>query len=154
MERIKDAFVHFFEEEGWEYYKLPAETAYAPGFKLDAAARNGRWMCIANIREERKQVVFYSVCPVTAPENKRHSIAEFVSRANYGMVLGNFEFDFDDGEIRFKTSFTTGNQPATPTLIKQYVYTNIAMMDKYLAGIMAVLYAGALPETAVKTVEG
>jgi hypothetical protein len=26
--------------------------------------------------------------------------AEFITRANYGLIIGNFELDFEDGEIR------------------------------------------------------
>ena len=32
------------------------------------------------------------------------AIAEFLTRTNYSMIIGNFELDFADGEIRYKTS--------------------------------------------------
>jgi len=31
-------------------------------------------------------------------------VNEFLTRANYGLNIGNFEMDFQDGEIRFKTA--------------------------------------------------
>ena len=34
-------------------------------------------------------------------EIKRQDIAEYLTRANYGMVMGNFEMDYSDGEIRY-----------------------------------------------------
>jgi len=36
--------------------------------------------------------------------SKRGAVAEFINRANYGIIIGNFEMDFADGEIRYKTS--------------------------------------------------
>jgi hypothetical protein len=41
---------------------------------------------------------------ITALKGKQQTIAKFITRANYGMSLGNFELDFNDGEIRYKTS--------------------------------------------------
>ncbi|MDJ1171766.1 hypothetical protein PMG71_20260 [Roseofilum sp. BLCC_M154] len=31
-------------------------------------------------------------------------MAEFLTKANYGMILGDFELDLTDGELRDKTS--------------------------------------------------
>jgi hypothetical protein len=38
-------------------------------------------------------------------------------------------------------------------LSKRLVYTNVLMMDKYLPGIMAVIYGGVSPEQAIAQVE-
>ncbi len=50
----------------------------------------------------------YTVFPVKAPEEKRGAVAAFLTRANYGLILGSFELDFDDGEIRFKVTAICG----------------------------------------------
>ena len=109
--------------------------------------------CYARARDEQQQFVFYSVCSVNAPENKRQALAEFIARANYGMILGNFELDFTDGEIRYKTSIDVGNDKITYELIRQVVYTNVMMMDKYQPGIMSVIYSDVSPEEAIKQIE-
>lgn len=38
------------------------------------------------------------------PENKRLAVAEILTRANLGMIIGNLELAFVDREIRYKTS--------------------------------------------------
>ena len=38
------------------------------------------------------------------PEEMRVPMAEFLTRANYGLRIGNFEMDFEDGEVRYKSS--------------------------------------------------
>jgi hypothetical protein len=99
------------------------------------------------------QFVFYSVSPVNVPEHKRPEIAEFITRANYDMVIGNFEMDYGDGEVRFKTSIDVEGTELTPELLKPLLYANVLMMDQYLPGIMSVIYADVSPETAVAQVE-
>jgi hypothetical protein len=88
------------------------------------------------------------------PEEKRVAMAEFITRANYGMRIGNFEMDFSDGELRYKSSIDVEDDHLSSPLIKHMVYPNVLMMDKYLPGIMAILYAGKSPRQAVEEVEG
>jgi hypothetical protein len=115
---------------------------------------NGKWTCYAKARVEQQQFVFYSVCPVNAPENKRLAIAEFLTRANSGMIIGNFELDFADGEIRYKTSIDVKGDFLSFELIKQLVYANVTMMDEYLPGIISVIDGDVLPKDAIAQIEG
>jgi hypothetical protein len=139
----------FFDEDGWSYNQIEGEPALITGIN----AKNGKWKCIARVREQQVQFVFYSICPVNVPEKSRPAMAEFVTRANYGLIIGNFEMDFNDGEIRYKTSIDVENSELTPALIKNLVYPNVLEMDRYLPGIMAVTFAGASPSLAIKDIE-
>jgi len=51
--------------------------------------------------------LIFTVAPVVIPEEHRLKMAEFISRANYGLILGNFEIDFLAGELRFKAAYIT-----------------------------------------------
>ena len=80
-------------------------------------------------------------------------MAEFITRANYGMIVGNFELDFSDGEVRYKTSVDVEGSEVTHALVKGLVYANVLTMDRYLKGIMAVAFGGVDAESAVASVE-
>ncbi|MBP0018071.1 MAG: hypothetical protein J7647_10995 [Cyanobacteria bacterium SBLK] len=69
-------------------------------------------------------------------------------------MLGNFELDFEDGEIRYKTSIDVESDRLTPALIKQIVYPNVMMMDEYLPGILAVINGDKTPREAIAQIEG
>lgn len=86
------------------------------------------------------------------PEDRRLSIAEFIARANYGLVLGNFELDFIDGELRFKTSIDVDGTELPPELIEPVVYANVLTMDQYMPGIMAVIKAEKTPLEALQMI--
>lgn len=81
-------------------------------------------------------------------------MAEFLTRANYGMAIGNFEMDYNDGEIAYKTSITSGGQTISDRMIQDLVFINCLMMDKYFPGMMQVLYSGVDPEAAVAALQG
>jgi hypothetical protein len=88
------------------------------------------------------------------PETKNLAIAEFIARANFGMIIGNFELDFTDGEIRYKTSIDVEGANLTFLQIKRLVYANVMMMDQYLPGIMSLLDSDVEPKDAIAQIEG
>jgi len=135
-EDIFEVMVKFFQKEDWQFQQIPGESTLRLAFQ----GKNGRWDCYAKVREQQQQFAFYSICPNNAPENKRLAVAEFITRANYGMVIGNFELDFTDGEIRYKSSIDVEGDRLSFALIKRLVYANVTMMDEYLPGIMAIIY--------------
>ena len=149
MGDIFDTMVRFFQEDGWPFTQLEDQTFLGTGFQ----GESGQWTCYAQAREEQAQFIFYSVCPMKAPEAKRPAVAEFLIRASYGLFIGNFEMDWDDGEIRYKTSIDVQDDRLTQALVKQMVYTNVLMMDHYLPGIMEVIYGNVPPAEALAKIE-
>jgi hypothetical protein len=147
---ISEAMIRFFTEEKWPYMPLESE----PILRVPFQGSNGQWLCYAQAREEQQQFVFYSVCPAMVPAELRPAMAEFVTRANYGLIIGNFELDYRDGELRYKTSLDVEGADLNSELLRSLVYANVAMMDHYLPGIMAVLYGNVSPEEAITQVEG
>jgi hypothetical protein len=144
-----EKIVNFFKEDDWPIVQIEGE----PLLQMVFQGENGKWTCYAKAREDQEQFVFYSICPVNAPENKRLTVAEFLTRANSGMIIGNFEMDFEDGEIRYKTSIDVEGDSLSSALIKQLVYANVMMMDAYLPGIMSVIYGDVSPKDAIAQIE-
>ena len=145
-----DTVLAFFDDDGWPCTPMEGETILSVNFQ----GQNGRWMCYAQTREEQEQFVFYSVCPVNTPEASRPALAEFLTRANYGLIMGNFELDYRDGEARYKTSVDVEGSQLTSALVRQCVYSNVLMMDHYLPGILEVVFSGKTPEEALRGIEG
>jgi hypothetical protein len=144
-----EEIVNFFEEDGWPFVQIEGE----PLLQMVFQGENGKWTCYAKARDDQEQFVFYSVCPVNTPDSKRLAVAEFLTRANSGMIIGNFEMDFEDGEIRYKTSIDVEDDSLSCALIKRLVYANVMMMDAYLPGIMSVIYGDVTPLDAIAQIE-
>lgn len=131
----------FFDEDDWEFIQIESGL-----LQLAFEGENGRWRCYARIYEAEKQFIFYSIFPIAVPEEDRMLMAEFLTKANYGMILGNFELDFMDGELRYKTSIDVEGDRLTLALVRSLVYANVTIMDRYLPGIVAVLEGGSISE--------
>jgi hypothetical protein len=139
----------FFQEENWQCLQQDNEPILRMGFE----GNNGRWSCYAKVRELEQQCAFYSICPITVPENRRFPLAEFLTRANYGLIIGNFEMNLDDGKIYYKTSIDFEGDSLSLMLIKQLVYSNVEIMDRYLPGIEAVASFDISPCEAIAKIE-
>lgn len=150
MGQIFETMSKFFTDDEWPFSQLEERPILRTGFRGD----NGEWACYAQAQEEQEQFIFYSVCSVQAPEEKRSTMAEFLTRANYGLLIGNFEMDFSDGEIRYKTSVDFEGERASSALIQNLVYANVWAMDRYLPGIMSTIYGDVSPAQAIARVEG
>jgi hypothetical protein len=144
-----DPVREFFLKDQWPFSQVEDQPALRTSFR----GQNGQWSCLVHARADYQQLVVYAFCPVHAPAERRPAVAEFITRANYGLVMGNLELDFEDGEIRCKTSLDVTGDRLTPALVKQLVYANMVVMDKYLPGLMAVIYSNASPVEAIAQVE-
>ena len=147
---ILAVLLDFFEADGWPYEALVDQ----PVLRLPFRGAAGNWLCFAQAREDQQQFVFYSVYPVLVPSGRRNAMAELLTRANYGLVVGNFELDFEDGEVRYKTSVDVEGTALSRPLVQACVYANVLMMDQYMPAIVALLAEGLEPAEALTRVEG
>ncbi len=138
----------WLEEDDWHPTQIEGVLAYRTGFAGDHA----RVVCIAEIRAQQ-QFLFYALVPNKVPSDRRVPVAEALTRANWGLRIGNFELDFSDGEIRFKSSLDFEGELLTPALIRNTVYPAVATLDHYLPAIMAVAYGDKDPAEAIAEIE-
>lgn len=139
----------FLEKDGWYPQRLEGRTIYRAYF----SGKNGQFPCFAQIVVSLEQFIFYCVATVHVPEELRLAVAEYITRANYGLRIGNFEMDYGDGEVRYKSSLDFEGVTLTPTLIRNTIYPAVTTMDRYLPGLMKVIYGGRTPYEAIEEIE-
>lgn len=150
MSSILETVIDFLEEDAWPFTRLDDWPGVRTGFR----GESGEWICYARAKEDQEQFLFYSICPVNVPEDKRAAMADFLTRANYGLLIGNFEMDLSDGEIRYKTSIDVEGDRLSVALVRNMVYANVLTMDQYLSAMMSVIYSDVSPAQAIARVEG
>ena len=139
----------FLKDDGWYPQQLDEKTIHRVYF----AGKNGELRCYAQIRVDLEQFLFYVIAPVKSPEPMYAQVAEYITRANYGLRIGNFEMDYSDGEVRYKSSLDFEEEPLTPTLIKNAMYPAVHTMDLYLPGLLGVMYGNKTPAEAIHDIE-
>ncbi len=142
--RLMSALLLYFESDQWKYHLLEDHQTIVLAFQ----GRNGEWNCIAQVRAEQEQIVFYSAHEGNIAEDRRIAVAELVTRINFHLVLGAYEFDLEDGELNFRTALDCNGVLPEPRLVRNIIQTNLITMDRYLPVIRAVI-GGAEPVRAL-----
>jgi hypothetical protein len=149
MTGLFSSLIDYMEEEEWKYEILEGETIIRFHFK----GRSGRLLCYGEVDEEKCWLIFYSYLPVNSPAEKLTEVAEFVARANRGMRIGNFELDYDDGEIRYKTSIDVEGGDLSDKMIDNLLRANLTTTDRYFSGLMELIYGDKTPSEIIKKIE-
>jgi hypothetical protein len=146
---IFSRLIDYMEAEKWKYEIIEGETVLRFHFK----ASSGRLLCYGDVEEDKHWLTFYSYLPVNAPGEKIIEVAEFIARANRGMRIGNFELDYDDGEIRYKTGVDIEGGELTHKMIDNLLRANLSTMNRYFTGLMELIYGGRSPEDVIQEIE-
>ncbi len=146
---IYNMLVEYCSDRNYPFAEFRDQTS----LRIEVTADQGDWLCIVQAHEEIHRCIIYSRVNDLTPEDQREAMAIFVTRANYGLPMGCFELDLDDGEVRFRTSIDVGGDRFSPALLDNLLTGNWTIMNKYLPGLEAVMSGKLPPENAISTVE-
>ena len=122
--------------------------------ELKLYRQHALYHCSLRITNEERIFQIHVSYPVLAKDEKmRPAVLEFLTRANCGLVIGNFEMDLQDGEISYHVGHLIGNGQLEDDTIMGLVTTALATSDKYFPALMCLLFAGHTPEDAIFLVE-
>lgn len=144
----------WLERRGWDW----DEEVDDDGLVMAVAghAVGGVWRWYLQVREPHHQVAMFSILGREITPDRRAAMAEFVLRASFGLTVGGFELDLDDGLLRFHTSVGFGGARPDSTLLgallDEMARTNLSMTEGYWPAISAVLDGQEAP-AAVRRVE-
>lgn len=66
------------------------------------------------------------------------------------MPIGDFEMDWGDGEVRVRTAMPLEQGDFTDKQLEQLFYSNLALANRYLAGIYGAAFGNVSPEVALE----
>lgn len=139
---IKD----FLISQKWQFTQVEGKNVLLFGI----AGKKGNFQCIADLIEEENRFIFFSVCGANTPTNKKEEMLELLNNLNYKLFFGNFEMDFQNGEIRFRTSVSFKNIVLNKEFVEELIMSNIIIMDKSLPSFMGLMFGEITVENALE----
>ena len=100
-----------------------------------------------------ESLLMYGLLDGHAPADKMAEAAEFITRANFALLVGNFEMDYADGEIRFKVSVDFEGGTLTPIMIRNMISYCAITVNRYYGSLMGVLFGNLDPAEAAMAAE-
>jgi hypothetical protein len=123
------------------------------GLVCEMAGEHAVYSFLFRVDEKLEIVCCYARVGFRVPSEKRLQVCEVLTRANYGLRVGNFEMDMEDGEIRYKASVDMEGGVLGETMVQNLVRASVAGFDRYYPAVMRVVYAGTSPAEAVGDAE-
>lgn len=151
-ERIADAINGYLAEDDWNFSFDKKHGLFKFGLSLKGKIKKIGY--IIDVKEN--EYVVYAISPLGADEDDKEmmtSMAEFICRANYGLVNGNFELDMRDGEIRFKCFVDCEGITPTSAVVRNSIHCPAAMFERYGAGMVDIVFGNASAKEAVEYCE-
>lgn len=128
-----------------------SEGKVNPYFELDYSVNKLRMKVVLDQKQDHGQVFGYFISPALIPEERRAEILALMNWLNWRRVMvGNFEMDPRDGELRARISMDIEGSELTDTMVYNIIASGIHLMDKHFPFFMEVCYGHASADDIIK----
>jgi len=146
---LLDKVTEFLTREGLEYRRMRDVDAVEMG----VAGDNGNYRVVIVSDQDRPVMRFLTFVEGRVPATRRREAMEFITRANYGLLVGNFEFDLDDGEVRFKAAGDYEDGDMSQSQFRNLLFLSVSMVDRYFPGLQSVIQGSSDAAAAIAEIE-
>ncbi|PAU67841.1 hypothetical protein B1400_1524 [Bifidobacterium italicum] len=151
-EEIEMRIYDYLERQGFDPHRDDRRDAYV--VLMETPSRIGA--LVITIRVCEQAIVATSTCMVKADAGdieSMHEVSEYLQRATYGMKVGGFELDFDDGQAQFRASMPIGDDLPEEDEVGLLTLIGPSMWAKYGDGFLKVALMGASAEEVIEAIE-
>ena len=159
MDEAVRAIHAMFEEFDWRYDYNETQHRFRAGARLHGT-KLGRIDIYIYVRARPddaslcSRITSYGDIDLHADAECMDAVGEFLHRANYGLALGNFELDPEDGEMRYKVCLNCREALPSHDALDDLISLPMAMVERYGDGILKVCMGVATSKDAIKEIEG
>lgn len=143
----------FFQEEGWTYdvpQREEKRIVFATGVNMGSILGNVKIFILVR----KSYYIVNAILNNTVEEDSRAQVAEYLHRANYTLLNGNFEFGYKDGEIRYKTYVNfDGDVSLSQQVIEDSILVPIFMFKKYGRNLLKIMLEPGDPKQLIEDAE-
>lgn len=136
MISLKDTAAAFLTYKEWPIFATQDPHLICTQFQ----GHHGRWNVFIQCHPEQPIAIIYSLFPHACPESKELDLLRLVAQLNDGLMIGNFEYNFEHREIRFKTALNATHMNEKLEIFDAPVYHNFLAMDQYFTRIKALIH--------------
>lgn len=149
---IANIVKQFLTEDSWNFSFDEEHGIFKFGLRIKGKIHSLKYF----ISIRTNEVIVYGICSIGVEEEDNKmmmEMAEFLHRVNWGLRNGCFEFDFRDGEIRFRSYIDCDKTLPSIESIKNSIFCTAAMFEKYGAGITSIIFAEGYAQEAIAMCE-
>ena len=138
---IRAAIEQYLKNDEWNYTFDEEREVIRCGINL----RNRLKECRIIVDIDETKYLSLGLISLNCDEEHRVELSKFLTMVNYGLLLGNFEMDFNDGEVRYKI--------ATQAVIEDSMMIPAIMFEQFGDAMIDVMFGYKTAEEAYASTE-
>lgn len=131
----------------------PRESRYPDRTIFEVAFEGPADQGVAQIVEGAERFVFHFILPGHVPVERRPNVSEFIARANWRLIEGGFQLDFDTGAVRFKVGIDFSGTELSEVLVRNAILSSMDAIETYAESLAEVSAGRMEAEPAVRALE-
>lgn len=139
----------FFTDIEWKHEYDEKRSTYS--FGIDMGDAIGSLKFIMPIRDRHYKVI--CVLNSKVEQTKLQTVAEYLHRANFGLNNGNFELDYNDGEVRYKIFVDFWGIELNKRIIEDSIFMPILMFKRYGKNMIKLMVGEGNPADLIDEAE-
>ena len=145
-QEITDQLISFMDKNGYHYQFNRENGVLSTQFNCKGSISN------IPILFDIKSWCYlsYGFCGLKANETVRKEVAKYLTIANYGIPIGNFELDLSDGEVRFKVAVDCTDGALSDAVIQDGISAILNNYEKYGTQLLRVMLGMEKAEAAAE----
>jgi hypothetical protein len=130
---------------GWDLKQIEELSGII--LEMDYIGYEGQFKCQLQVKNKQREFLCYALYPQVVPPSKLLVLAELFARMNPG--IGNFDLDWDSGQLRYRISIDFHGSQFNPVLAIRQAYICASEMDGELPLFRLVIEEDMSPTEAL-----
>ena len=148
----KASLTEYIKSQNWHFrVERDNEDSYVVSLGMNLNCRLNS--CRILVSASATEIQAYTVSPINANSKDYSNVVEYITRANYGLKVGGFEFDYSDGEIRYHTCHSSKEGIPSQSDVERIVDVGVLMMERYGDGLVKNLMGFGNPAQDIEEAE-
>ena len=139
----------YLDKDNWHYSFNEESGIFEFVLKTDCSINTIHYF----IDIHRTEMLVYGICPVCVScddADKLAKMAEFVAKANNGLKNGNFEFNYTNGEIRYKSYVDCSHTTPSFEVVMNCICRIYMVYKRYAGGILDIVFSDATASDSIQ----
>lgn len=149
MEQVIKLIKDLFDSEDWKYDFDEEDKVFITGINMNSVLGSLR----IHIFVQENSYIVYANLQASAEKDCYEKISEYLHRANYGLRNGNFELNYEDGEIRYKIFVDFEDRELSKDVVARSIFMPIFMFDRYGRGLIKLMLNEGDPKELIEEAE-
>ena len=141
----------YLDSQNWHYELKGEENGH---FIIRMGLHNRLQRCTMLIVVSEKEIQTAAVSPISATEDVYADVVEYITRANHGLKIGKFEFDYEDGEVSYQSSLSCIQSVPDIKDVERVVDMPVLLRERDGNGLVKNLMGFGNPKEDIREVEG